>query len=359
MSVYRPAKSPYWHYDFQLEGVRFHGTTGTTSKADAKKIEEKKRRLAAMGTTEAKRMTLRAAFARYWEEHGKHQKASGDLWGKMVRAIDDYGPDRLLTDLSNDFIATVIARRRGQVSDGSVNRETTVLRAVLNRAATVWEIPFKMPNWDAHFLIEPLPRTRHLTDDEEARLFAALRPDFWPLVRFCLLTGARVTSARTLTWDRVFDDRVVLRPKSRFKNDELSIPMVPELRAILEPCRGQHAIFVFTYLCQAHNVVRRKPGQRYPFARDGWRRTWASALRRAGIKDFRFHDLRHTAGTQMLKATGDIAAVQQVLGHADIASTMRYAHVLDGAKRSALSRNSPGDRFTQDVKPAFSVVKSK
>jgi hypothetical protein len=74
-------------------------------------------------------------------EHGQRKKSSKDAEEKIARLIDGLGKDTLLTDLTNSRIAEYIARRRAEVSNASVNRETTVLRAVLNRAAEVWEIP--------------------------------------------------------------------------------------------------------------------------------------------------------------------------------------------------------------------------
>jgi integrase len=62
---------------------------------------------------------------------------------------------------------------------------------------------------------------------------------------------------------------------------------------------------------------------------------FVSAVRRAGIEDFRFHDLRHTAATRMAEAGVDIRTIAEFLGHATIQMTMRYAHATDDAKRRA------------------------
>ena len=67
-------------------------------------------------------------------------------------------------------------------------------------------------------------------------------------------------------------------------------------------------------------------------------RVWRRALQAAGISDFRFHDLRRTAATRMLQATGNLKLVQQYLSHADIASTARYAHATTADVREAMER---------------------
>lgn len=363
MSVYKRKTSPHYHYDFVIAGRRFHGSTGTPVKEEAKAVEARERRKAALGLRDddLNRMKLRDAFGRYWEQHAKHKKSADDMFKKMERIIDGLGPDRFLHELTNSEIAAYISKRRGEVADASVNREMTILRAVLHRAKEVWEVPFRMPNWKAHRLIEPRGRIRSLSADEETRLMENLREDFRPLVRFCLITGARVSSARKLTWSQVDEaaGEIRLEVKSKFTGDTLTLPITPSLRILLQEVRGQHPIYVFTYLCCAVKAKKRVAGQRYPFGRDGWRRTWYSALKNAKITDFRFHDLRHTAATQMLRVTGDIAAVQEVLGHKDVATTRRYAHVTKEAKLRAMSRHSPDGTPATTENYVIKIVKSE
>ena len=105
--------------------------------------------------------------------------------------------------------------------------------------------------------------------------------------------------------------------------------------ALLAQERGKHPIYVFVYQCKRSRAQRRK-GEFYPFSRHGWRKDWQRALEAAGIEDFRFHDLRHTAATRVLRATGNIKAVQKMLGHSDITTTARYAHVLMDDVRAAM-----------------------
>jgi len=67
MSIYRPKGSPYWHYDFQVRGARFHGSTGAKDKSTARAIESRKRTEAIDGIHLRKKpeMTLNEAFGRY------------------------------------------------------------------------------------------------------------------------------------------------------------------------------------------------------------------------------------------------------------------------------------------------------
>ena len=302
-------------------------------------------------------MSLGTAIGKYWREHGQHIKSCDRTW-EMIEALQaGLGSSLPLTALTNKKIADYVSKRRGDMKTvrgievpargaASINREIGTLRAILNRAATVWDVDFKMPNWKFHRLTEPAGRDRALTDEEEKKLLLALRPDLRPLVRFCLITGARVSSARSLTWSAVdmAAGELRLTVKSKKRGSRLTLEIVPELAALLAEVKDHHPIHVFTYHCQktkegTKTQEGRQVGERYPFSKTGWRKTWQSALRRAGISDFRFHDLRHTAATQMLRSSGDLAAVSAVLGHCDVKTTERYAHVLKGAKGAAMSRS--------------------
>lgn len=289
-------------------------------------------------------MTLNAAFGRYYEEVAQfHATASQvDYWlERLLTGLTDIRMD-LLDD--ND-IATYVARRRADVSNASVNRETQLLRRVYRHAKLNWKVDVgEMPNWNRHILKEPAERVRELTEDEEVALFAALREDFHPLIEFALLCGARLGNCIRLTWSEV--DYKTMEMRFRQKGGTMhTIPITRTMQILLANQNGNHPIYVFTYVC-ARTIGKRQKGKRYPFSSTGWRRAWKKALEAAGIEDFRFHDLRHTSATRVMRATGNIKLTQKLLGHADIQSTARYAHVTQDDIRVGLeameSRNSPG-----------------
>jgi integrase len=104
------------------------------------------------------------------------------------------------------------------------------------------------------------------------------------------------------------------------------------------PC-GHHDERVFTYIAQR----TRKPqglvrGERYPITYSGLKTAWKRLRAAAGMTDFRFHDLRHDFATKLLRDTGNLKLVQKALNHADIKTTMKYAHVMDDEVAAALDR---------------------
>jgi integrase len=348
MSIYKPKNRPHYLYDFKIRGVRFFGSTGTATKAVARQIEVRERDNAARGRRDRQPMTLDRALGRFFSEVARHQRSSETTFYLSAKLKGGLGAETLLSNLTDDELAAYISRRRGEVAESSVNRETQLLKRVFRRADTVWKADIgDMPNWREHILQEPAGRVRELTADEEARLFDALRPDFHPLIAFALVSGVRLANARTLTWAQVdYSARqITFRIKSRRPGGDVHIlPLTSAMVALLAQQKGHHPIYVFTYECKRSRGLRRK-GERYPFSRSGWRRDWGKALKVAGIEDFRFHDLRHTAATRTLRATGNLKVVQEQLGHRDIATTARYAHATTGDVREAMerveSRHSP------------------
>ena len=336
MSIYKPKGRKHYSYDFKINGVRFRGGTRTESKKAALAVEQRVRnevaQWAAAGASAPKApMTASEAFARYAMEKAEDRPSERDTYYQLAKLLAHFGKDAPLTDLTDpDLISAYVAKRRAGVSDASVNREVELLRRVLRRARDVWKrATGPLPTWGDLLLPEPEGRTRELTTEEEADLFKHLRQDFHPMIRFALMTGLRLSPLITMTWRQVDWESGQIRVRLKSKTPEgrlLVLPVTPQMRAFLQGLRGQHPIYVFTYVC-AKSRGQRKKGERYPFSRSGWRKPWAKALLAAGIEDYRFHDGRHTAATRLLRATHNLRLTKEFLGHATIASTVRYAHV--------------------------------
>ncbi len=188
MSVYKPKNSPYWHFDFQIAGVRFHGSTGTTVKGKARVIEAQRRNEVVSGDGPRKRqpMTLNEAADRYMVEIAEHQPSAGTTEYQLANLIRALGKDTLLSEITDNEIAELVARRRGHkdrhgnhlIAPATVNRETQLLKRVLRRAETTWKADTgEAINWKALMLPEPIGRTRELRSGDEAR-FQSLRQPF-------------------------------------------------------------------------------------------------------------------------------------------------------------------------------------
>ena len=343
MSVYKPAKSRFWHYDFQHKGCRHHGSTGCASKRDAERYEAEIRRKVALGESTKPPITVDHACGAWFETKGKHQRSCATTEYQLDNLAQGLGKNRWLHDLTLRDLDKHIAKRRASVSNASVNRETALLRRVCNWCqARGYDVP--AIDWREIRLKEKAPETRILSAEEEARLFAVLPESLRPLVEFALISGQRKAEIVMLRWSDV--DLVNARATVSAKGGQRhTFPLTPRLAAII---RAQPKVCaqVFTYKAEKSAPKRkdraqRIKGERYPFSKQGWDRKWRKALADAGIEGFRFHDTRHTALTRL----GSIEAAQRLANHSDIRTTRRYFHTSEDDVRklmaAAESRNSP------------------
>lgn len=350
MSVYRRKGSPYWQYDFTVAGLRFRGSTEAADKEQAKGIAAKLRAdaLTNQHFPAPEAMTIGQAFGRYFTEVAERQPSADDTFRQLDRMEKDFGPGALLSRVQDSQIAERIARRRADtfrkrpISNATVNRETELLRRVYRRAAKTWKVDIgTMPDWAGLLLPEAQGRVRALSGPEVAALMKAVEkgcPSLLAPLRFSLMTGVRLMNTMGLQWSSVdmAGRKITLRTKSKLPGGNvLEIPLTSPALVEIANQKGLHPEYVFTYEVRKKRLKRAR-GERKPFTKTGWRKQWKAALGKAKISDFRWHDLRHTAATWALRETGNIALVKRMLGHADIKSTERYAHVLDQDLRNGM-----------------------
>jgi integrase len=364
MSVYRPKKSPFYHYDFRIEGYRFSGSTKLRDEHDAARFEEARQaearaiveRILAAG---AQPLTLGAAAERWWSTHGS---SLGDAKNKSVldRLVEIIGGRTFLHAINDDIVARMVEERardvrRDSTVDGrqlfrpitptTVNRTISLLRRVLRRARDNWNVTIlREPTWKKHFLKERRRHVREISAAEEASLDQAEDIDFAELRRFAIITGLRRKDL-LLTWPQVDFELGVIRVMTKGGVPRV-LPLSAEAYAILWKRRGQHPLHCFTFKamrtrrCPHHRTLQVK-GERYPITYYGLgsrkRVTWKAA----GV-EARIHDLRHTTGMRTLRKTGNLRVVQKILGHTDIAITAKFytdANVED--MRAAMDATAP------------------
>ncbi len=334
--------SSVWEYDFVVKGERKYGNTHLSNRRAAEQMvtnlrEETRRKIdEGNGTAE---MRFGTATARWFEERGRHRKDAKDMQRTIAWLEEAIGVNTPLSKIDNNVVAQLVTKRRSEgVKPASVNRSVVEpLRALLHRAE-VWGQPIARIQWGAHLLKEPQERVRELTVDEEKRLFAALRSDFHALARFLLITGVRRAEGARLEWRNVDmeGERMIVHGKG---GTVLPIPLPLSAIEVLRGELGKHPERVFTYVVKnawGGDVGTNKPIEPDTFSTAFWR-----ARRKAGIVDFRPHDLRHSAATRALRSGADLLVVKKMLRHADIQSTSRYAHVTDDDLRRAMDRAAP------------------
>lgn len=341
MSVYkRPGRAVY-SYDFVHRGNRFSGSTGCKTKREAEKFEDElKRKLKTQVADRSAPMTFMTASTLYWEERAQHFAKSVDIERYLAWLQKNIGATRLISSIDDAEVARLVAKRRGEgnFSNASINRGVTEpLRAILRRARRTWKQTVQDIDWKQHLLKEPQERIREASADEEKKLLEAIRGDYAPALRFALLSGCRRAEIVGLRWRDVdfFNKQITIFGKGEKTR---VIPMTRSLYDLLKPELGKHPESVFTYVAK---MPRKDAGKVRPITMEGFKTEWRRTVRRAGVSDYRFHDNRHTAATRLVRATGNLRLAQRLLGHSDLSTTTRYAHVTHDDLRAGMEAATP------------------
>jgi len=209
------------------------------------------------------------------------------------------------------------------ISNATVNRALEVVRRILNVAHQDWRWLKGVPK--IRMLKEPRRRVRFLRREEADRLLEALPTHMKPIVEFALATGCRAGEILGLEWSRVDLDRRVawLDHGTTKSGDGRGIPLNPDAVAALEATRGHHPRWCFTF-----------SGKRIQQSSTAW----GLAKQRAGIEDFRFHDLRHTWASWHVQSGTSLPELMELGGWKSYEMVLRYAHLVPEKLSSVAGR---------------------
>ncbi|KYK45271.1 integrase [Bradyrhizobium liaoningense] len=361
MSVYKDPRSPYYSFDFQHAGNRFHGSTKCTTRREAEKFEALEREKAKALVKATRRAKVSLAIddvaGRLWNDSAQYDSEPKATETNLARLIQYFGKEKPLTEIDHKAAKDMVAWRRGHrvarrgkrtkeqqealplVSNATVNRSTIkVLQRLFTFARAEGAVFENEPKWEELLLPEPEERVRELQDGEAISLDDAMRADYEDFFAFVRISGMRLKECVLLRWSEVnFGTRQIVKIGKGGRR--IVFPITDAVREIIFPLQGLHDEFVFTYVAACGNKRHgRVMGGRYPMTYNGAKSVWQTIRRRSGLKDFRFHDFRHDFGTKLLRDSGNLKLVQKAMNHKDIKSTMRYAHVLDEDVATAIER---------------------
>ena len=262
-----------------------------------------------------------------------------------------------LTDLNEFRIRKYLkARREGKlerrggkggrvaVGPAALNRDLSRLSHLWNTARREGLVSGDNPCKMIGRLEEPEGRVRYLSPEEETRLLKACNPDLRRLVEVALHTGIRQGALLRLRWEHIdFALGQIQIPRELDKAKKgYRIGLNNRVREVLAEL-PRHSEYVF---------ARADGGPRL-----GVRTAFLAACRRAGIEDFKFHDLRHTAASRIVMAGGSLYVAGKHLGHRTPSMTARYAH-LSPEKMREVAELTVAPREAEIVRfPARSVTR--
>jgi integrase len=307
--------------------VRLKGQTFSqnfTTKRDAQAWGREQEAAIQRGQVSDAKVTLAEVIDRYIEEVNPEP----DRQTKLKWYKDHMGHKRLTDCRKADFVnarkevAKLRNKRTGEpLSVASVNRYTMAMSAVLTRAVDEW---FLLETNPARIkqLAEKNARDRILTDDEQTRLIDAAEQSeehsLLPMMLMAMGSGARAGELTNLRWGDVDLEQGIAILRDTKNGDSRAIPVQGYALDALKEMRNRDGA---TPIGSSY-VFRNNTG-RTPFH---YHKAWDAARSQAGIKDFRFHDLRHTAASLVAMAGRSLGEVGALLGHRSTQTTKRYSH---------------------------------
>jgi integrase len=306
--------SAWWLDVVAPDGTRIRRSTGTSDKTLAREYHDRLKaelwRIEKLG--EKPRRSWDDAVVR-WLKESSHKRTIGND-RIHLKWLDRFLHRRPLDTISRALIDEITDAKLAEgVSNATVNRVLEVLRAILRRCANEWEWIDRVPS--VRLLKEPKRRVRFLERHEAAKLLACLPKHLADMALFTLATGLRRGNVTGLQWSQVdLERRVAWIHADQAKGGRaIPVPLNEQAVNVLKQWRGKHATHVFSFKGKPITQVSTK--------------AWYDGLAKAGIRDFRWHDLRHTWASWHVQSGTPLPILQELGGWESVEMVRRYAHL--------------------------------
>lgn len=331
------SKNNRWYYNFMLKGKRYHKAIPEAScQKEAEEylmilkgkilagesiITKNRGKMAFTDLTEIYMKYSRAKKSSSNSDDAHIKRFEKFFQRKQIRSIKAYDIEEFL-----EYCKKVKKQNGKPLSNTTINKGLEILKKMFNIAIDN-DLIEKNPCKGVTKLKQKQHVIRYLTVDEEKRLFEKCkgRNEYLRnIMKFALLTGCRKSEILNLKWDNVILDLEYINIVETKSNKNRQIPLVKELKNILsEMSENKISEYVFT---NPDTLANYKDISK----------SFNTLCKNANVKNFRFHDFRHTAGTRLTCQGVDIASVKDILGHADVSTTMRYSHAVPKKMRRAM-----------------------
>ncbi len=280
----------------------------------ARSIEVEMDRGLYISSSEAQRTTMAALIDRYCREVLPTMKGEKE---DRIRLMAIRRHKICALPLSK-LTPTVLGRYRDErlmlVSSGTVIREFAYFSSIINLARREWGISMENPVSKVRKPASPQGRNRILNQSERGALLLAIKPEGrrspWlePIVIFALETGMRRSEILSLKWKDIDLSSRMATLETTKNGERRVVPMSSKAHGLLQ------------------GLPRHISGQVFPMSSCALAACFNRATARAGIDNFRFHDLRHTAITQLAERLPNLIELAAVTGHKSLKMLQRYYH---------------------------------
>jgi integrase len=312
---------------YKVDGTLYRYSTGKATLKEAeyvlacrrKEIEEGK--LPEFNKGKCKFAQLAKEYDTTW---AKQQKGYGTKKYIIRQLVEEFG-NLNVKDLDTMIVERYRSKYLRTRKPATANRMLACLKHMLTKA-----VDWNMANEETlkrvrkvKFLKENNIRLRFLNADECKRLIGCCPKHLKPIVTTAVNTGMRRGEILSLKWKQIDLRHGYISLTDTKSGEGREVPINDTLGEMFEEMpHSIESIYVFTD----------RDGKPYKEVK----KSFSTALRKAEICDFRFHDLRHTFASQLVMKGVDLTTVKELLGHKSIIMTMRYAHLAPEHKTKAV-----------------------
>jgi len=335
MALYKRGNT--WWISISHRGRRIQQTTGTEDRLAAQQYHDKfKAELWKSDKLQEKpKKTWKEAVVQWFSEMRHKRSLSTDRL--HIKWLDKYLGNFYLEDITKDVLDEIARIREVEgAKPATVNRRMALVRAILRKAANEWEWINKAPLVRMRKVENK--RIRWITREEAASLIATLPSHLAVMATFSLATGLRRSNVTGLKWQDVDLNRrhVLIHPDQAKTKKAIPVPLNDDAIAVLKGQLGQHHEYVFTY--HGNRIIQCST------------KAFRAALKRVGIKNFCWHDLRHTWASWHVQNGTSLQELQMLGGWASFDMVLRYAHLSSDHLRNAANRISIHKSVTTELR---------
>lgn len=313
-----------WYYEFMIFGIRKHGACrGCNDRSSALEYEaEIKEELSLIHRgkkTSESLITIKEMFELFLEySKANNKEKTIKVNESRIDFFKEYfGEKTKITEITPAKIEElkIYLTKKNDKSNSTFNRYYATLSKAFNLVITEKKLNMINPCKLVKKLKEDNEKIRYLTPEEEKRLMDELSEHLKPIVICALTTGLRLSNILNLRWEAIDikQNFIEILKQENKGHKQIKLPIAPKFKKELKKIGIKKEGYVFI------NPDTNKP---YTTIKTGFKR----ALERAGIENFRFHDLRHTVGTRLVANGADLMTVKEFLAHSQITTTQRYMH---------------------------------
>jgi len=318
----------YWLRYADVTGRVIRESSGTGDYKAALKVLAKHRKDVSDGKRAATLKVRNVSFAELAEEYLKWAKPQRAYTSKVYMSrqlVERFGMiplRRFSVHLLEGYQQELLAAGKAAAT---INRKFALIKHMFHKASDWLMVDDEMLRMvrKVKMLKEPPGRLRYLTPEEAQRLIAECSLRLQPIVTLALNSGMRCGEILGLTWGDVDLRNGLIRIGHSKNGERRDIPINETVRSVFAGIlRRLDSEYVF---CDERGNRARSV-----------KNAFIKACRKAGLHDFHFHDLRHSAASFMAMAGVDLMAIKQVLGHKTIQMTLKYSHLSPNYLRTAV-----------------------